>query len=57
VENGQIKLLDNVQLPEQLTVYVIIPDLVKTKIAYIASPRLAQPEQAADFRLEVSEES
>jgi len=57
VENGQIKLVGNVHLPEKLKVYVIIPDTVESPAAFIGSPRLVHPEQAADFRKEVIEEN
>jgi hypothetical protein len=54
VENGQIKLPDHVQLPDNTLVYVVIPASTKPA-SYVASPRLAHPEQAADFELEVVE--
>ena len=56
VEHGYIKLPGNVHLPEKLKVYVIVPDMEEIPTAYIGSPRLVHPEQAADFRKEVSEE-
>ncbi|OGQ79651.1 MAG: hypothetical protein A3F90_16330 [Deltaproteobacteria bacterium RIFCSPLOWO2_12_FULL_60_19] len=56
VENGQIRLPAAVRLPEKAKVYVIIPDVEVQTVAYIGSPRLAHPEQAADFRKEVIEE-
>lgn len=56
VENGQIRLPPSVRLPEKTKVYVIVPDVEVTAAARIASPRLARPEQAADFAKEVSEE-
>lgn len=56
VENGQIRLPAAVRLPERAKVYVIIPDVEVQTIAYIGSPRLVHPEQAADFRKEVIEE-
>ena len=56
VENGQIRLPAAVRLPERAKVYVIIPDVEVQTVAYIGSPRLAHPEQAADFRKEVIEE-
>jgi hypothetical protein len=56
VENGQIRLADNVRLPEKATVYVVIPGVEITSAAYIGSPRLVHPEQAADFKKEVIEE-
>ena len=56
VENGQIRLPANVQLPERAKVYVIIPDVEVQTVAYIGSPRLVHPEQAADSKKEVFEE-
>ena len=57
VENGQIKLPENIHLPEKRTVYVIIPDMEEIPATYIGSPHLLHPEQATDFRKEVIEES
>jgi hypothetical protein len=57
VENGQIRLPSSVRLPEKARVYVLIPDVKIPSASYIGSPRLAHPEQAADFRKEVVEES
>lgn len=57
VEEGRIKLPGNVKLPEQTKVYVIVPGTQVAQPARIASPRLARPEQAADFQLEVIEDS
>lgn len=57
VENGQIRLPPRVRLPEKAKVYVIVPDAEIPTTAYVGSPRLAHPEQAADFRKEVVEES
>ena len=53
VEGGQIKLPNGVHLPEQTKVYVIVPELKVEQIARVPSPRLAHPEQAADFAMEV----
>lgn len=53
VENGQIRLRDNVTLPENTKVYVIIPDLETAPQAHVSSPRLAHPEQAADFAKQI----
>ena len=53
VENGQIRLTDSVRLPEKARVYVVIPGVPSA--TYIGSPRLARPEQAADFEKEVIE--
>jgi len=56
VENGQIRLPATVRLPERTKVYVVIPDVEVQPVAYIGSPRLVHPEQAADFQKEVFEE-
>ncbi len=55
VEHGLIRLPDNVRLPDQTKVYVVVPGLEVEQVVRIASPRLARPEQAADFVLEVIE--
>jgi hypothetical protein len=57
VENGQIRLIDNIRLPDKTKVYVVIPARRGEKAVRIFSPRLAHPEQAADFRMRVTEES
>jgi hypothetical protein len=53
VEDGQIRLLGNVELPERARVYVVIPGLEVQPVGRIVSPRLARPEQVVDFMLEV----
>ena len=53
VENGQIRLLSSVRLPEKAKVYILIPEAEVRTGAYIGSPRLAHPEQAADFEKQV----
>jgi hypothetical protein len=56
VERGQIKLNSDVLLPDGTKVYIVIPDIeVKEAGAHLHSPRLAHPEQAADFEMEVVE--
>lgn len=50
VVNGQIKLPDNLRLPEQTKVYVVIPSMSEPGLIRFMSPRLARPEQAADFQ-------
>ena len=54
VEHGQIRLPANVRLPDKAKVYVLVPGVPSEPAARIASPRLAHPEQAADFAMEVS---
>ncbi len=61
VENGRIKLPPGVALPENAIVYVVVPEVVVDlpalpKIIHMRSPRLAHPEQAADFIKEVHPE-
>jgi hypothetical protein len=55
VKDGQIRLRDDVQLPENRQVYVVIPDLETSPRARVASPRLVHPEQAPDFTKHVVE--
>lgn len=56
VEQGQIRLPATVRLPEKAKVYVVVPDVEVRTVAYIGSPRLVHPEQAADFKKVVIEE-
>ena len=56
VENGKIRLITNINLPEKTKVYVIIPGFEAKKAAHVYSPRLVHPEQAADFKKEIIEE-
>lgn len=56
IENGIIKLKTNVNLPEKMKVYVIIPNMEAEKTVRVYSPRLVHPEQAADFKKEIVEE-
>ncbi len=55
VERNRIRLRDNIRLPEKTAVYVIVPDVKVKQVARVFSPRLAHPEQAADFKMEVVE--
>jgi hypothetical protein len=55
VENGQIRLRDNLTLPEHTKVYVVIPDIATAPQAHVYSPRLVHPEQAADFAKQIIE--
>lgn len=56
VENGQVRLPGDVRLPEKARVYVVVPEAEVKSVAFIGSPRLAHPEQAADFAKEVVED-
>jgi hypothetical protein len=56
VENGCVHVPAGVSLPEKAKVYVVIPEVFEievSRVAHIASPRLAHPEQAGDFIKEV----
>ena len=53
VENGQIKLPENVRVPERTKVYVVIPGARQPSVPRLASPRLAHPEQVNEFMLTV----
>ena len=55
VVNGQIRLPEGVQLPENAPVLVIVPSEGEARPVRIASPRLAHPEQAAEFVMDVRE--
>jgi len=56
VEQGQIRLKNNVRLPESTRVFVVVPDAQVEKVAHIFTPRLARREDARDFEMEVSRE-
>jgi hypothetical protein len=49
VENGQVKLPDDLRVPERTKVYVVIPGVGQPGATRMMSPRLAHPEQAQDF--------
>ena len=58
VENGQIRLRDDVTLPEKTRVYVVIPETgAVEKTARVHSPRLAHSGQVGDFAKQVIEVS
>ncbi len=57
VDKGKIRLKTGVKLPENAKVYVIVPDLKmnEQKVIRMLTPRLAIREQAADFKMTVTE--
>jgi len=57
VEKGQIKLKSPVNLPDQTRVFVVVPEAEAELTVHMRSPRLAHPEQAADFKMEIIEAS
>ena len=58
VEKGKIRLKSGVRLPENVKVYVIVPELQaeKKKTARVLTPRLVHRKQASDFKMKVSKE-
>jgi len=58
VEKGKIRLKAGVHLPENVKVYVIVPEMPaeKKKTARVLTPRLAQRKQASDFKMKVAKE-
>ena len=57
VDHGRIKLISDVQLPEQMRVYVVVPDMRIEGSSHLFSPRLKDLRQVDDFVMEVIEES
>ena len=57
VENGQVRLPESVSLPEHAKVFVIVPAVGERAVVRVGSPRLARPEDACDFEMDVAEES
>lgn len=56
VENGTIKLPEDIHIPEKTKVYVVVPRGNESPVYHVGSPRLVHPENAADFVKEVTEE-
>lgn len=57
VEQGQIHLKTGVRLPDKTKVYVVVPGFRVEQVVHIFTPRLAHPEQAADFKMEIVEDN
>jgi len=57
VEQGVIRLKAGVHLPDHTKVLVVVPGIEVEPASRIMSPRLAHPEQASDFVIEVGEAS
>jgi hypothetical protein len=55
VEKGRIRLKTSVRLPENATVYVIVPEkpAKKKKIVRVLTPRLVHRKQASEFKMKV----
>lgn len=57
IENGRVTLPPDTGIPDNTRVYVLVPDAETQPNLYVASPRLAHPEQAKDFEMQVSEDT
>jgi hypothetical protein len=55
VEKGQIRFTSDLRLPDKTKVYVVISNIQIENVAYSYTPRLANPSQSADFKMEVLE--
>jgi hypothetical protein len=53
VEGGRVRLESDVHLPERARVYVLVPDFDVVEGQRVTSPRLAHPQQLAEFEMEV----
>ncbi len=57
VENGSVRLPEDVKLPEKSKVYVVVPGIEAPRTVRVRSPRLVDPSQAPLFTLKVTEEA
>jgi hypothetical protein len=57
IENGRVTLPPDNGIPDKTRVYVLVPDAETQPNLYVASPRLAHPEQAKDFEMQVFEDT
>ena len=53
--NGQVRFSEQVELPERSRVLVTVPEKDQHLTGHVYTPRLAQPEKAKDFAMEVEE--
>ena len=53
VNDGLIKLRNGARLPDNTTVYVIVPNFQIPLQPHVSTPRLANPDQLPDFVMEV----
>lgn len=57
IENGRVTLPPNADIPDKTHVYVLVPDSEMQPTFRVMSPRLAHPEQAKDFEMQVIEDN
>lgn len=55
-DQGHIRLLADVELPDQTRLYVTVATTVLHQQVHLRSPRLVHAKQVADFQLDVSED-
>lgn len=56
VAQGQVQLPPEIHLPENLRVYVLVPEALAQPVVHVYSPHLKNPAQITDFKMEVLEE-
>lgn len=56
VEQGQIKLVSDIQLPEKTKVFVVVPETNDESKIHIHSPRLKNPTDMEHFKMEIVED-
>jgi len=56
VEQGQIKLVSDIRLPEKTKVFVVVPETNDESKVHIHSPRFKNPSDAEYFKMEIVEE-
>jgi hypothetical protein len=54
VENGLVRLRAGVVLPEQQTVFVVVPNAIPPATRKLPGVRLTNPDDAAKFEMKVS---
>jgi hypothetical protein len=57
IEDGRVRLPSDAGIPEKTRVYVLVPEAETLSATYVASPHLADPQQARDFQMEVIEDA
>ncbi len=53
VENGRVKLPPNADIPDGTRVWVVVPAAETHPLPRVATPHLANPDQAKDFEKEI----
>ena len=53
VENGRVRLPPNADIPEGTRVWILVPEAETHPFAHIATPHLADPDQAKDFEKQI----